>query len=57
MQHNLFQLTLDNKLQLCPHVESAKRVLDAGTGTGVWAIDFGRCFPRRPSWESDVNGC
>ena len=27
---------------LCPKInEGAKRVLDAGTGTGIWAIEYG----------------
>jgi methylase of polypeptide subunit release factors len=41
-------LTLDNKLGLAPpnHPDSkVKRVLDVGTGTGIWAIDFGDEHP------------
>ncbi|KAF4443799.1 hypothetical protein FACUT_1080 [Fusarium acutatum] len=43
LQHNLFILMLDNKLGLAPPNDpdsNAKRVLDVGTGTGIWAIDF-----------------
>jgi hypothetical protein len=40
LQHMLFTLTFDGKLLNCP-MTSPRRVLDAGTGTGVWAIDFG----------------
>ena len=34
---------LDNKTHLCPVGKDKPigRVLDAGTGTGVWAIDVG----------------
>lgn len=42
LQHNLFLLTYDGRLCICP-VEKEKqlhRVLDVGTGTGIWAIDF-----------------
>ena len=44
LQHHLFLLTFDGKLGLCPANEKdAKvgRVLDVGTGTGIWAIDYG----------------
>lgn len=41
LQHMLFTLTFDGKLLNCP-VTSPRRVLDAGTGTGVWAIDYGK---------------
>lgn len=43
LQHNLFLLTFDNKLGLSPpNLPEFKtgRVLDLGTGTGIWAIDY-----------------
>ncbi|KAF6819068.1 methyltransferase domain-containing protein [Colletotrichum sojae] len=48
LQHELFLLTLDWKLGLAPPNEedsNVKRVLDVGTGTGLWAIDFGDAHP------------
>jgi methylase of polypeptide subunit release factors len=43
LQHMLFTLTFDGKLSNLPldKANSPRRVLDAGTGTGVWAIDYG----------------
>lgn len=44
LQHHLFDLTLEGALHLCPVGQDKSkpigRVLDAGTGTGIWAIDF-----------------
>ncbi|KAF5669936.1 methyltransferase [Fusarium heterosporum] len=48
LQHNLMLLTLNNKLGLAPpnrRDSAVKRVLDVGTGTGIWAIDFGDEHP------------
>lgn len=42
--------TLDEKLFLAP-IKEPKRVLDIGTGTGIWAIDFGDEYP-----EAEVTG-
>ncbi|KAI5460977.1 S-adenosyl-L-methionine-dependent methyltransferase [Mariannaea sp. PMI_226] len=54
LQHNLFLLTFDNKLGLSPpNLSEFKtgRVLDLGTGTGIWAIDFADEHP-----ETEVIG-
>lgn len=32
---------LGNKLHLAPIGKSPQRILDIGTGTGIWAIDAG----------------
>ena len=37
-------MTLDGARALNPGAETAKQVLDMGTGTGIWAIEFG-VFP------------
>jgi SAM-dependent methyltransferase len=42
LQHHLFYLTFDGKLFTAPIPKEKvlHRVLDIGTGTGIWAIDF-----------------
>ncbi|KAK3314452.1 S-adenosyl-L-methionine-dependent methyltransferase [Apodospora peruviana] len=44
INHHLLSLTLGNKLYLAP-LSNPKKVLDIGTGTGIWAIDFADEFP------------
>lgn len=52
LQHNLWLLTLQGELGLSPKAtHGAKRVLDAGTGTGVWAIEYADQYP-----EAEVVG-
>ncbi|EWZ34385.1 hypothetical protein FOZG_12361 [Fusarium oxysporum Fo47] len=47
IQHNVWLLTLRGSLALCPKGnEAAKRVLDVGTGTGCWAIEYADAFPQ-----------
>jgi methylase of polypeptide subunit release factors len=43
----MYYLTLGGKLYIAPIPVEQKlhRVLDLGTGTGIWAIDFGELFP------------
>ena len=37
--HHMFLLLLGGRLYLAP-LENTRKVLDVGTGTGIWAIDF-----------------
>jgi len=41
MQHKMWSITLDEKLHLAPIGPNPQNVLDIGTGTGIWAIEFG----------------
>lgn len=42
LQHHLYLLTYDGKLSVIPDLKGKKfqRVLDIGTGIGIWAIDY-----------------
>ncbi|KAM5344245.1 hypothetical protein ACJ41O_012782 [Fusarium nematophilum] len=42
--HHIYRLLLGGKLYLAP-ISSPKRVLDLGTGTGIWALDFAEVPP------------
>lgn len=54
LQHNLFLLTFGDKLGLAPPCyrdTKVNHVLDLGTGTGIWAMDFADEHP-----EAEVIG-
>ncbi|RKK16788.1 hypothetical protein BFJ66_g14964 [Fusarium oxysporum f. sp. cepae] len=38
--HHIYRLVLGGDLFLAPIGDKVKRVLDLGTGTGIWAMDF-----------------
>ncbi|KAF2461741.1 S-adenosyl-L-methionine-dependent methyltransferase [Lineolata rhizophorae] len=40
LQHHLFRLTVGGALHLAPLPPNVHDVLDVGTGTGIWAIEF-----------------
>lgn len=41
LQHTIFLLTIDHRLNVAPIEKQPHRVLDAGCGTGIWAIEYG----------------
>nr|XP_036582006.1 methyltransferase domain-containing protein [Colletotrichum truncatum]KAF6790563.1 methyltransferase domain-containing protein [Colletotrichum truncatum] len=54
LQHHMFLLSFNDKLGTAPPNETGAkvgRVLDVGTGTGIWAMDFGDAHP-----EAEVRG-
>ncbi|KAG9232192.1 putative methyltransferase [Amylocarpus encephaloides] len=51
LHHHVFNLALGGKLINAP-IGQTSRVLDAGTGTGIWAIDFADQYP-----EAHIIGC
>lgn len=44
LQHHSFKVYLDGKLHMAP-LQNPRRVLDIGTGTGIWAVEFAQENP------------
>lgn len=56
LQHHLFTLTFGGRLYLAPlHEKNLHRVLDVGTGTGLWAIDFADEHPQSQVLGNDLS--
>ncbi|KAI5455697.1 S-adenosyl-L-methionine-dependent methyltransferase [Mariannaea sp. PMI_226] len=58
LQHALFLRTFDDKLGLAPPNErnsDVQRVLDVGTGTGIWAMDYADEHPNAEVFGVDLS--
>lgn len=53
--HHVYSILLDGKLHLAPIDENPQRVLDLGTGTGIWAIDFADEHPSAEVIGNDLS--
>ncbi|RQM05637.1 hypothetical protein DH86_00003415, partial [Scytalidium sp. 3C] len=45
LQHHIFRLILDGRITHSPLPAPGSKILDVGTGTGIWAIDMGDYIP------------
>lgn len=53
--HHMLTLMLDGRLFLAPIGPNPQKVLDVGTGTGIWAIDFADQFPSAEVIGTDIS--
>lgn len=53
--HHLFRLTLGGNIFMAPIGPSPQKVLDLGTGTGIWAIEFGDLYPNAKVIGTDLS--
>ncbi|EED12417.1 conserved hypothetical protein [Talaromyces stipitatus ATCC 10500] len=53
--HHLYYIILQGELYLAPIPKDPQRVLDIGTGTGIWAIDFVNFHPSAKVIGTDLS--
>ncbi|KAL1968075.1 hypothetical protein VTN77DRAFT_2205 [Rasamsonia byssochlamydoides] len=53
--HHIYLLILGGRLHLAPISPNPQRVLDLGTGTGIWAIDFADQHPSAQVIGTDLS--
>ncbi|KAI0835679.1 S-adenosyl-L-methionine-dependent methyltransferase [Hypoxylon sp. FL0890] len=53
--HHYLTILLDDKLFLAPVKKDIEKVLDVGTGTGIWAIDVGDQYPNTEVTGTDLS--
>lgn len=46
LKHSMMLELTDNKLFHAPIGDNPKKIIDIGTGTGIWAIEMGDMFPK-----------
>jgi ubiquinone/menaquinone biosynthesis C-methylase UbiE len=54
-QHHFMLILLEGRLQLAPIRENLRNVLDVGTGTGIWAIEFANQYPSASVIGTDLS--
>ncbi|KAH7310755.1 S-adenosyl-L-methionine-dependent methyltransferase [Stachybotrys elegans] len=58
MSHHYLTILLNGRLYLAPLEQNKTlRVLDVGTGTGIWAIEFADQFPDAEVTGTDISPC
>lgn len=55
IMHKLTEVSLEGKLNLAPFSSEPQRILDIGTGTGIWAIEMGDKFPNAEILGNDLS--
>ncbi|KAG6071168.1 hypothetical protein E4U16_006305 [Claviceps sp. LM84 group G4] len=58
LSHHMMTVLFDDQLFLAPlEKDKIHRVLDVGTGSGIWAIEFGDRFPNASVIGTDLSPC
>ena len=55
MTHHVFRLALGGELCMTKFEKEPERILDVGTGTGIWAMEMGDMYPAAEITGSDLS--
>jgi hypothetical protein len=55
LQHLVWKLSLNGRLHIAPVPDDVHRVVDLGTGTGKWAIEFSDAHPSATVFGTDLS--
>ena len=55
LQHYIWKLSFNGRLHISPTPNDVQRVLDVGTGTGQWAIEFAKAHPSTQVVGTDLS--
>ncbi|RPA93777.1 S-adenosyl-L-methionine-dependent methyltransferase [Choiromyces venosus 120613-1] len=55
MMHHIYLLMLEGQLHVVPLDDNPQRILDIGTGTGIWAIDIANQYPSAEVIGTDLS--
>ncbi|CAF9915342.1 MAG: hypothetical protein ALECFALPRED_010113 [Alectoria fallacina] len=55
IMHKLTEVSLGGKLNLAPVPSNSERILDIGTGTGIWAMEMGDKYPNAEILGNDLS--
>ncbi|KAH0612473.1 uncharacterized protein H6S33_008853 [Morchella sextelata] len=53
--HHTYLVMMDDELTLAPIDPNPRKILDVGTGTGIWAIDMGERYPSAEVIGTDLS--
>lgn len=54
-QHHGYKIILDGNISIVPFESPPKWVLDIGTGTGIWALEFAALNPASHVFGTDLS--
>ncbi|KAA6406833.1 MAG: methyltransferase domain-containing [Lasallia pustulata] len=55
MKHHMNLILMDGRLHLAPIGSKPSKILDVGTGTGIWAIEMGETYPTAEITPPDLS--
>jgi len=55
MKHHMSTLLLEGRIHVAPIGPNPSRILDIGTGTGIWAIEMGDLYPNAEVIGTDLS--